>query len=217
MKACFIIFDLDGTLIDSAGDVRHAINLLLQEHDAGPLSLAAAKGMIGEGATALVQRAFAACELTTGNIDQHVRRYVELYSSEPVIHTKLYPGVQQTLRQLQDRGVTMAVCTNKPARLSKDVLERLGVAQYFSALASGDSHEFRKPDPRILHVLLKQFGVAPAEALMVGDSEIDSATAQAAGVPFVLMTYGYRKVPVDSIACTWAVDDFLKLLEIVEP
>jgi phosphoglycolate phosphatase len=215
MQTSLAIFDLDGTLIDSVGDIHRALNLLLGELDCAPLSLVEVRGMIGEGASTLVERALAARQRTSPDISVEVRRLLEHYAADPVALTGLYPGVVEVLQRLRERGITLAVCTNKLIRLSETILARLGIAEYFSVVLGGDSRPFRKPDPRILAELLQEFSVQPADAVLVGDSEIDAATAQAAGVPFILMTYGYHRGAIDAIPCRIAIDDFAELADLI--
>ena len=177
MKTSLAIFDLDGTLIDSAGGIHQALNLLLGELDCPPLSLAEVRGMIGEGGMKLVERALEMRRRTSPDIRVELRRFLEHYTADPVAQTELYPGVAEILPRLRERGITLAVCTNKPIRLSETILARLGIAKYFSAVLGGDSRPFRKPDPRMLEELLQEFAAQPADAVLVGDSEIDAATA----------------------------------------
>lgn len=208
MQPTLAIFDLDGTLIDSAGGIRRALNLLLQDLGLEPLPLDQVRTMIGDGGVHLLQRAFAARNHTSSDIGDDLRRFMAHYSDEPVAHTHLYPGVAETLRLLQARGVTLALCTNKPLRISEAILEKLDLARYFSALLGGDSRPYRKPDPRMLEELLQQFAATPEQAVLVGDSEVDAATAQAASVPFVLVTFGYHRGAIELIRRAHAVDRF---------
>lgn len=211
MQNPLAIFDLDGTLIDSAGDIQGALNLFLAEFDCAPLPLEEVRQMIGDGASQLIVRGLAACGRTAPDIGAALRRFIEHYSAAPVVQTEIYPGVAKTLQRLQDRGITLAVCTNKPIALSETILAQLDLAKYFSAVLGGDSRPYRKPDPRMLTELLRKFSVSPDQAVLVGDSEIDAATAQAAQVPFILVTYGYRRSALDSIPHRIAVDHFAKV------
>ena len=167
--------------------------------------------MIGDGAAQLVARAFAARSRRLDDPAATLNRFFEVYERDPTANTVLYEGVRETLKTLQGLGKALAVCTNKPSRSANEILRRLDVAQFFSQVVGGDTHAFRKPDPRMLTLLIAGFGVRTAEALMVGDSEVDAATAEAAQVPFALMTYGYRRGPVADIRCVSAVDRFSDL------
>jgi phosphoglycolate phosphatase len=211
MQNPLAIFDLDGTLIDSAGDIRRALNRLLAEFDCAPLPIEEVRQMIGDGASQLIVRGLAARQATAPDIGAALRRFIEHYTAAPVVETELYPGVAKTLQRLQERGITLAVCTNKPIGLSETILAQLDLAKYFSAVLGGDSRPFRKPDPRMLTELLNKFSVSPHQAVLIGDSEIDAATARAADVPFILVTYGYHRTAIDSIPCRIAVDQFSKV------
>jgi phosphoglycolate phosphatase len=211
MQNPLAIFDLDGTLIDSAGDIQHALNLLLAEFGCAPVPLHEVRNMIGDGASQLIRRGLAARQPTAPDLGAALRRFVEHYAADPVARTEIYPGVLETLQRLQDRGIALAVCTNKPIGLSETILERLALARYFSTVLGGDSRPYRKPDPRILQDLLQEYAVSPQQAVLVGDSEIDAAAAQAAGVPFILVTYGYHRTALDTIPCRIAVDRFVQV------
>lgn len=208
MGPTLAIFDLDGTLIDSAGGIGRALNLVLQDLGLEPLALDQVRTLIGDGVSHLLQRAFAVRNHTSPDIGDDVRKFMAHYSDDPVAHTYLYPGVAETLRLLHSRGMTLAVCTNKPFKISEVILEKLDLARYFSAVLGGDSRPYRKPDPRMLEELLRQFAATPEQTVLVGDSEVDAATAQAAGVPFVLVTFGYHRGALDLIRRAHAVDRF---------
>ena len=210
-----LIFDLDGTLIDSAGDLHRSVNALLAEHSREPLPLPEVRKMIGDGVSQLVSRAFAARSLQPEDLGKEVRRYLEIYAASPVDLTETYDGVRETLADLSARGVEMTVCTNKPERLSVDILERLDLAKHFKAVVGGDTHPFRKPDPRMLTELLARFAAKRESAFLIGDSEVDAAAAEAANVRFVLMTYGYRRGPVEQIHHHRVFDRFAEIAQLV--
>lgn len=211
MQPSLVAFDLDGTLIDSAGGIRRALNLLLRDLDLEPLTLDEVRARVGDGAAHLLQRAYALRDHTSPDIATDVRRFLAHYSTDPVAHTQLYPGVAETLRELQGRGITLAVCTNKSLQISEAIIAQLGIAHCFAAVFGGDSRPYRKPDPRILQDLLQQFSIRPERAVLVGDSEVDAATARAAGVPFILVTFGYHRGGLDGIPRDHAVDRFSEL------
>jgi phosphoglycolate phosphatase len=209
-----MIFDLDGTLIDSAADIAHAVNAMLGELGGEPLPESEVRAMIGDGMAKLVARALAARRCEQADPAAAQRSFLRHYESEPVRATVAYPGVRPALELLRAHAV-LAVCTNKPAQLAAVILEKLQLAQYFSRIWGGDSLPFRKPDPRILRAILQTFDVAPEAAVMVGDSEVDAQAAHAAAVPLVLMTHGYRRGPAEHIRCLAALDDFAQLAAMV--
>ena len=210
-----LIFDLDGTLVDSAPDLRHAVNQMLAEQGAEPLPLQDIRKMIGDGAAQLVARAYAARSLELRDPKAALQRFFHFYEADPTANTILYDGVRDTLSAAARSGFGMAVSTNKPEGPARVILERLGVAGHFSAVVGGDTHAFRKPDPRMLTLLMEKYGVAAARTLMIGDSEVDAATAHAAQVPFALMTYGYRRGAVSDINCLAALEEFSQLRPLI--
>jgi phosphoglycolate phosphatase len=211
-----LIFDLDGTLIDSAGDLHRFVNRVLAGHGHAPLSLPEVRGMIGDGVTQLILRAFAARGVPLADPTPQVKQFLEFYAADPVSLTGSYAGVPETLLQFQQRGITMTVSTNKPESISRDILSQLNLLAFFATVRGGDSCGFRKPDPRMVTELLEQFDATGAQSLLIGDSEVDAATAQAAGIPFVLMTYGYRRGPIEAMARIATLDHFADLISLVE-
>jgi phosphoglycolate phosphatase len=211
VEPSLVVFDLDGTLIDSAPDMHRAVNLMLADIGCAPLSLPQIRSMVGDGASALIARALAARQCVGADPTRALTAFLEHYESEPTAATRTFPGVGETLQRLQAAGLTLAVCTNKPGRLTDMILERLRLERYFARVVAGDSLPFRKPDPRALLEVIDGFGTAKAATLMVGDSEVDAATAQAASVPFVLMTYGYHRGPIGDISSIATLDHFHEL------
>lgn len=211
MQPALVVFDLDGTLIDSAPDMHRAVNLMLRDLGCNPLSLPEIRTMVGDGAAALIARALAARQCVTADAGASLELFLDYYKEEPTAATRLFPGVPETLARLHSVGLTLAVCTNKPGDLTETILERLQVIRYFDRVVAGDTLPYRKPDPRALLNVLEGFGTPQAATLLVGDSEVDAATASAASVPFVLMTYGYHRGPVQEIASVATLDHFPEL------
>lgn len=215
MPPSLIVFDLDGTLIDSAPDLAAAANAMLMDFGCAPLAVAQVRQMIGDGVAMLVTRALAARRCEPPDPARALQAFMRHYESGATSLTSAFPGAIDTLRTLRAAAIPLAVCTNKPARLSAHVLEGLGLAQYFARVIGGDSLPFRKPDPRVLLSLVEAFDVRPDRSLLVGDSEVDAATARAAGVPFVLMKHGYRRGPAEDIPCLAALESFGELPALV--
>jgi len=211
MPPALVIFDLDGTLIDSAADLAVAINAMLAGYGREPLSVGEVRRMVGDGVAMLVARALAARDCEPPDPGEAERSFTRHYESNATSLTTVFPGADQALQALAAAGIPLAVCTNKPARLATDILGSLGLAKYFARVIGGDSLPFRKPDPRVVLALLETFAAGPQDALLVGDSEVDAATARAAGVPFVLMKHGYRRGPVAGMACRAALESFAEL------
>lgn len=211
MQPAVVVFDLDGTLIDSAPDMHRAVNLMLDDLGCAHLSLPEIRTMVGDGAAALIARALAARQCVTADPAKVLEVFLKHYEAEPTAFTRTFPDVHGTLDRLRAHGLMLALCTNKPARLTEMILQQLEIEQYFVRVIAGDSLPFRKPDPRALLAVLTGFDTPTAATIMVGDSEVDAATAHAAGVPFVLMTYGYHRGPIDSIASIATLDHFHEL------
>lgn len=199
-----VVFDLDGTLIDSAPDLARVANELLAEYDRAPLSEARVRGFIGEGVPKLVTRVAEAADLPL--TEAVIERYRVLYRADPLVLTMPYPGVAGALEALAERGATMAICTNKPEAPTRDILDRLGWAGFFDTVVGGDTLAVRKPDPEPLRQAIN--GAARESVHFVGDSEVDGATGAAAGVRFLLYTEGYRKGPVEAIPHDVRFSDF---------
>lgn len=182
-----IVFDLDGTLIDSARDLAESIGELLQAYGTAPLPLAEVVTMVGEGAPLLVRRALARAGLQAPP-DEALARFMQIYDRRLLVHTVAYPGVAEALALAVRRG-PLAVLTNKPLGPTIGVLESLGLSGFFSRIIGGDSEYGRKPDPT---GLLSLQALAPGERLvMVGDSPADWNVAVNAGCRFVFARYGF--------------------------
>ena len=183
-----LIFDLDGTLIDSQRDLIRSVNAMLQEMGRGQLHEDTISGYIGHGAPQLVARA-----LGEGASEQERERAVKFflahYEEHKLDSTCAYPGVPEALEQLAE--FPMAILTNKPVRVSVRILEGLGLAKYFRAVYGGNSFETKKPDPLGAITILREFAAAPSEAILIGDSEVDVQTARNAGTLAAAVNYGF--------------------------
>lgn len=208
-----LIFDLDGTLIDSAPDIHAAANAVLAEAGLAPLPFETVRGFIGRGVPHLV-----ACLLDASGRDpagpQHpdmVRAFNARYE-DAVTLTRLFPGVRETLGLLA-RDHRLAICTNKPIAPTRAVLRHFGLDPLFDPVIGGDSLPQRKPAPEPL--LLAQAGAGGGPVLFIGDSEVDAETAARAGLPFALFTEGYRKTPVSALPHQASFSQFATLPGIV--
>lgn len=211
MPPALIMFDLDGTLIDSAPDLAVAVNSMLADYGREPLTVGEIRRMIGDGVAKLVARALAARQCEPADAAAAERSFMRHYESAATSLTTVFPGAAQALQALKAAGIPLAVCTNKPQRITAEILAGLGLAAYFAHVIGGDSLPFRKPDPRVLLALLEACSAVPENSFLVGDSEVDAATAEAAGVPFVLMKHGYRRGPAEAIVCRAALETFADL------
>ncbi len=210
-----VVFDLDGTLVDSSTDVANATNALIREFGGATLPVQRIVGMVGEGAPLLVRRALAASGLdpeTAGALP----RFLALYEERALEHTRPYDGIPAALDWLVSR-VALAVLTNKPIAATGHILAGLGLARYFRDTIGGDSPFGRKPDPAGLLHLARAHGVAPGDTLMVGDSVVDRDTARAAGTRICLARYGFG-IPGDQLGPDdLLIDRPLDLITTVEP
>ena len=201
-----VIFDLDGTLVDSAGEIAAALNTTLFELGLPSLALARVEALIGRGVRVLVERALAevADPLPTerANVGEAVERFEAHYAKVVGTHAELYAGVLPGLEQLQAGAIPMAVVTNKPRAFTLALLERLRVDRFFTAVVAGDDGHRRKPDGDMLIAACACIGVRAGTALMLGDSDNDVRAARAAGCPVWCVPYGYNEGrPVETLAC----------------
>jgi phosphoglycolate phosphatase len=210
-----IIIDLDGTLVDSAEDLRAALNKLLGELGLRAIELHEIKGMIGDGVLKLVERGLIAANGDPAQKDALLGRFLEIYQANPATLTRCYPGVVETLRVLRDKNFRLAVVTNKPVLATKKILEALSLAEFFTVVVGGDSVAKRKPDPAPVLEAARQLGVDVAGAIMVGDNIHDVEAAHAAGMRCVAVSYGYHHRPPSEFNADHLIDRFDELLPIV--
>ncbi len=212
-----VVFDLDGTLIDSGPDLARLLNIVLAEYGRSTVGPDRVRGFVGDGIAKLVERGF---DATGGSTEVERRsatdRFLGLYEAEPAVLTRPYPGVAETLQHLKDGGRRLAVCTNKAERVTHAVLRALGLDRFFGAVIGGDSLDVRKPDPAPLRAAIEGVGAEAGSSVMVGDNEHDAATAKAAGVSCVLVTYGYARAPLASLPTAALVDRFDELPEVLD-
>ena len=183
-----LIFDLDGTLIDSKQDLIRSVNAMLRESGRGELEEETISGYIGHGAPVLVARALG----ESGTEEERQRAlqfFLGYYETHKMDTTHAYPGVAETLEKLA--GIPMAVLTNKPARISVRILDAMGLSKHFRAIYGGNSFQTKKPDPLGARTILRELGAEPHETLLVGDSEVDVQTARNAGTIAAAVNYGF--------------------------
>jgi phosphoglycolate phosphatase len=184
-----LLLDLDGTLVDSVPDLAAALNRLMGARGLAPLSEAETALMVGDGVAKLVERAFAA-RGREPDADA-LAEYSADYAAHSAVATVPYPGVIKALAALSAEGWRLAVCTNKPDRAARVLLEAVGLARYFAAVGAGDSFPVRKPDPAHLLLTLKAAGGEQGRAVMAGDHANDVAAARGAGLPCIFAAWGY--------------------------
>jgi len=186
-----VVFDLDGTLVDSVPDLTAALNRLMPSRGLAAFDEAAVTGMVGDGVKALLDRAFAARGRVTD--DAAMAEFLADYTAHAAVLTRLYPGVVAALTLLRDAGWRLAVCTNKPQAPARAILETLGIMPCFAALGGGDSFAVRKPDPGHLAATLAAAGGDPARCVMIGDHHNDIHAAHGVGAKAIWAAWGYGR------------------------
>ena len=213
-----LIFDLDGTLVDTAPDLLAALNVVLAQEGRRTMGLADMRYLVGHGARAMLAEAMrrtgepAPAGRLPGLMDAFVAHYRDHLADE----SRPFPGVETTLSAFAQSGARMGVLTNKPQELAAPLMAELDLARFFGAIHGAGRFSYTKPDARVFHHVVDELGGAGAGAIMIGDSTTDVATARAAGVPVVLMSYGYTPDPVETLGADAVTDAFDTLPEIIE-
>jgi phosphoglycolate phosphatase len=204
-----VIFDLDGTLIDSLGDIAAALNRLLDEENRPNLSLQQIEDLVGEGVNVLIDGAWNNTLSTDQN--QHlVERYLALYLQDPTTKTVIYDGVPHMLKTLRAQGWHIGICTNKPDQITQKVLTQLDLAPLVDVVVGGD-YPRRKPDGDHIQEVLRRLEAEAHTSLYVGDSGTDVAAARSAGIKIACVSFGYAHGPVAQLGADWIIDDFESL------
>jgi phosphoglycolate phosphatase len=198
MGGVTVVFDLDGTLVDTAPDLVETLNVVFAREGLPPVPFERARNLIGGGARAMIERGLQAegRAATAGEVDRLFRQFTEHYSGHIADRSRPFPGLEAALDSLEADGARFAVCTNKLEWLSIKLLDALGLSRRFLAICGQDTFGVQKPDPQILLKTIRQAGGDPERAVMVGDSGNDIHAARAAGVPAVAVDFGYTETPV---------------------
>lgn len=205
-----VVFDIDGTLLDTAPDLCGTLNELLVEHGRPTMPLDRLRPMIGDGAATMVERGFTASGSVPADFAGLVRRFIELYEARIAAETQPFPGAVACLDRLRAAGTRLGVCTNKTTRLTESLLAALDLTRYFPVVVGGDGPA-RKPDPRHLLAVVERLGVEPRTVVMIGDSINDVAAAKAAGIKVVAVTFGYTTTPAVELGADAVIDSFAEL------
>jgi phosphoglycolate phosphatase len=205
-----IIFDLDGTLAETAGDLIGALNFVLQREGIEDVPVSAARSLLGAGGRALIQRGFARAgrSLETQKLDALFVDFLAFYNAHIADHSFLFPGVVAALDLFEADGFKLGVCTNKMEASSHLLLGKLGVAERFAFVCGQDTFGVAKPDPKPLLETIRAMGATPETSLMVGDSVTDIQTAKAARVPVIAVDFGYTDVPVAELGPDIVISHF---------
>jgi phosphoglycolate phosphatase len=186
-----LIFDLDGTLIDSRLDLANAVNATRTHMGMEPLTNERVYSYVGNGAPVLIRRSLGE-GVSDADVERGLAFFLEYYRHHDLDHTVLYPGVKESLERFHAAGKRMAVLTNKPVRMSRHIVDGLGVAPYFFQVYGGNSFEQKKPHPMGVEALMQEAGVGQSDAVMIGDSSVDIQTARNAGIQSCGLTYGFQ-------------------------
>ena len=208
-----LVFDLDGTLVDTAPDLVGALNAVLAAAGRATLDMAELRPLMTQGAAALIQRGFEITGPALGETEIEAARaaFLEYYGTNLAALSRPFPGVRETLAMLAASARALGVCTNKPEGLSRRLFDALDLTRFFGAVLGGDSLEVRKPDPEHLWATIRALGAGRGETVMIGDSANDIATARNAGVPVIAVSYGYRDAPAATLGADAVIDSFADL------
>lgn len=208
--APILVFDLDGTLADTACDLIGTLNVLLMREGLPVVAPEAARSLVGAGARALIEGGFAMRQipLPAMRIEPLVMDFLTHYEAHIADETRLFPGALAALDRFRDAGFRLAVCTNKPEGLARLLLDKLSIADRFDAICGRGSFPVHKPDPQMLHLTVAAAGGDPARTVMVGDSRTDIDTARNAGAPVIAVDFGYTDTPVSALGPDRVISHF---------
>jgi phosphoglycolate phosphatase len=213
MLAPIVVFDLDGTLVDSAPDLVATLNVVFARIGLPRVPYAEARNMVGGGARKMIERGLAAegRSFASAEIDQLVRDFIEHYAAHIADRSRPFNGLEAALDRLALRGCRLAVCTNKLEWLARRLLDALGLTRRFVAVCGADTFGLQKPDPELLRRTIKRADALPGGAVMVGDSISDIAMGKAAGIPVIAVDYGYTETPVVELGADRVIGDLADL------
>jgi phosphoglycolate phosphatase len=210
MPAPTIVFDLDGTLVDTAPDLIATLNVVITRAGFSAVAPATARTMIGGGARHMIEQGLLrqGRSAAPADLERMFADFIAYYAAHIADHSRPFPGLEHTLDRLAAQGARLAVCTNKLERLSVLLLDRLGLAARFSAICGQDTFGVQKPDPEILRGTIARAGGRLDAAVMVGDSAADVAVARAAGVPAIAVDFGYSDIAVERLEPDQVISHF---------
>jgi phosphoglycolate phosphatase len=213
-----VVFDLDGTLVDTAPDLIGALNFILDREGLAPLPLGSARKMIGAGARRLLERGLEAEGRTLGqdDLERLTRDFIAHYADHIADLSRPFDGLTDALDELAARGAKFAVCTNKLEWLSKRLLDQLELSPRFAAICGADTFGVAKPDPVILRQTVARAGGSLASTIMVGDAGTDVGVARRTGVPVIGVTFGYTETPIEELKPDTIISDMRELPKAVD-
>ena len=213
-----VVFDLDGTLAETAPDIMRVLNVILVREGLEALPLARARELVGAGARALIERGFKVSgrALDGETLERLFQDFLAIYAEDTASISHLFDGVLDALDTLAGDGYALAVCTNKPILHTRLILDHFGIAERFAAVAGRDSFPFFKPDPRHLTLTIEAAKADPKRAVMIGDSRTDIATARSAGIPSICVPFGYTDAPIETLEPDFVIQHFDELAGAVD-
>ncbi|MDG2001341.1 MAG: HAD-IA family hydrolase [Alphaproteobacteria bacterium] len=212
-KKQIIVFDLDGTLINSAPDLCYALNKTLEEINIPLITLQEVMGYLGDGALELIKRGISKHHnIDNYDLEKLRIRFLDIYDDCLLDKTDFYENVIETLEKLKQMNFTLAICSNKPELLAKRIIKGLNAMHYFDTITGGDTYEFRKPDSRHLEKTILDVDRKVEQAIMVGDSENDIKCANSINIPSIVVDFGYSKIPVKNLNATIIMNNYRNLI-----
>ena len=216
-KKQIIVFDLDGTLVNSAPDLCYALNKTLEEINIPLITLQEVMGYLGDGALELIKRGISKHHnLDNYDLEKLRIRFLDIYDDCLLDKTDFYENVLETLEKLKKMNFTLAICSNKPELLVKRIIKGLNAIDFFGAITGGDTYEFRKPDSRHLERTILEAGKKVDQAIMVGDSENDIKCANSINVPSIVVDFGYSRTPVENLNANIIMNNYQNLIMHIE-
>lgn len=208
-----VVFDLDGTLCETAPDIMRTLNVILAREGLAELPVARARELVGAGARALIERGFRVSgrELQAEMLETLFQSFLEIYAEDAAGTSHVHEGVIEAMDELEKEGFVFAVCTNKPIRHTRLILDHFDITRRFAAIAGRDSFPWFKPDARHLTMTIEQAGGDPRRAVMIGDSRTDIDTARNAGIPSICVPFGYTDVAIETLSPDVVIQHFSKL------
>ncbi len=213
MSAPVVVFDLDGTLVDTAPDLIASLNHAVVQAGLQPVTYEDLTHLVGHGAKAMIERTFALrkAPLSATDLEWQMKEFVDFYQGSMPGESLPYPGLVEAMDRLADAGFTLAVCTNKLEGLARSLIDGLSLASRFAAITGGDTFPVRKPDAEHLLATIRLAGGTPKRAVMIGDSLNDILVARNASVPSIGVPFGYSDVPIESLSPTTIITHFDEL------
>jgi len=216
-KKEIIVFDLDGTLINSAPDLCFALNETLKEINIPEITLQEVMGYLGDGALELIKRGISKYKnVNNYDLEKLRLRFLEIYDSCLLNETDFYENVLDSLEKLKQMNFTLAICSNKPELLTKRIIKGLNATNYFKTITGGDTFNYRKPDSRHLEKTILQSGKKIEQGIMIGDSENDILCAKKLNIPSIVVSFGYSKIPVKDLNASIIMNNYIDLISHIQ-